>query len=375
MPKILVASLPVEGILSSTEAASLLTRLLRAHDRSLTSDAIVQLPLVDGGEGTIDFLVTHTLGSFLEVEATGARGDVVVVPLGFASEDGKLAVIEMQRVAGVGRIGDGGTTYGVGELIRDSLDEGAFSVLLGHDEPLACDAGLGAAAALGVKFLDASGKPLAMERPGVALADIASIDVSGRSFELLSSRFFIGRTPRANESKPSDDLLAPLEQMAQILLRDAGIHASTEGLSASAIEFGLRAFLGAEVSDGGVLALEASRIGGTIDSGDFDSFILFADRPEQLRREEIKQLLNRVSAHVKHTVIIFNSRLTQDDIELLKNQASAVHSLQDVVLFQQPLADGASAETVRRDLLMRLEKLMPTLLPEPVASPKREKHV
>ena len=41
-----------------------------------------------------------------------------------------------------------GTTFGVGELVLDALDEGAFSIILGHDEPLAADAGLGAAQAL-----------------------------------------------------------------------------------------------------------------------------------------------------------------------------------------------------------------------------------
>ena len=73
----------------------------RDADRSLASSDLVQLPLVDGGAGTIDFLVSaHTLGSFLEVEASGASGGDVVVPIGFAGEDGKLAVIETPRAHG-----------------------------------------------------------------------------------------------------------------------------------------------------------------------------------------------------------------------------------------------------------------------------------
>ena len=381
MSKILVAAAPIEGILTPTEATSILTRLLRSNDRALASDGIVQLPLVEGGDGTIDFLVTHTLGSFLEVEATGAQGEVVVVPLGFTGEDGKLAVVEMQRVAGVGSIGATGTSFGVGELIRDALDEGAFSVLLGHDEPLACDAGLGAVAALGVKFLDKSGKPLAMDRPGVALSDVVNVDVSGRSFELLSSRFFVGRTSRAVNSAPSKDLLAQLERLAAVFQQDANIHASTEGLSASAVEFGLRALLGAEVKDGGALALEASRIGEMIDAGTpkdtaagIDTFLLLAEHPGQLERKDLTDLVDRVVAHVPRRIAVFNCSLTPEEKKALLKRWNAVHSLQDVVLFQQPLVEGASAETIRRDLMMRLEKLMPSLLTPAQAAPKREKH-
>ena len=157
--QIVIAALPIGG-LTATEAASRFTRSLRAAHPEIDATCFVQLPLVDGGEGTIDLLVTNTLGSFLEVEATGANGEQVVVPLGFAGDDGKLAIIEMQRVAA--SRGGAGTTYGVGELILDSLDEGAFSILLGQDEPLAADAGFGAAQALGVTFFDKKNKELDM---------------------------------------------------------------------------------------------------------------------------------------------------------------------------------------------------------------------
>ena len=361
MPKILIAALPITGIFSATEAASHLTRLIRSHNRTLANNDIVQLPLVDGGEGTIDFLVTHTLGSFLEVEATGAQGQEEVVPLGFAGEDGKLAIIGLERVAGVSKIGDSGTTYGIGELIRDSLDEGAFSVLLGHNEPIAADAGLGAVSALGVKFLNAGGSPIAMNILGVDLADIAGVDVSGRSFELLSSRFYVAQSQRAASSKPSTQLLSELERLATIILRDASIHASTENLSASAVEFGLRAFLGAEVRDGGMLVLEASRIEEDIASGTFDSLLIFANDEAQLNSEHVQKLL--ASAHkFKRSAYVFYRKTEKDAAVTVSQTELVVHSLQDVKLFQQPLTDGASAETIRRDLLMRLEKLVPSLI-------------
>ncbi len=361
MPKILLAALPINGVFTATEAASQLTRLIRAHDRTLANDDVVQIPLVDGGDGTIDFLVTHSLGSFLEVEATGGKGDEVVVPLGFAGEDGKLAVIELARVANVGHIGGGGTTFGIGELIRDSLDEGAFSVLLGHEEPLAADAGLGAVAALGVKFLNAEGWPIVMNQPNVALSDICAVDAAGRSFELLSSRFFVGRAQSAASSAPTRELLAELERLSAIFLRDASIHASTKTLSASAVEFGLRAFLGAEVRDGGELVLEASRVLEAVASGDFETLFLFANDQGQLAASHVQMLLTGSAGQIKHVVVIFSKSLEQGEGALVPSGA-VCHSLQDVKLFQAPVLEGASAETIRRDLLMRLEKLVPKLM-------------
>ena len=152
----------------ATEIASLAAKNIRA---AIKGSKVLQFPLVDGGEGTIEQLITSTLGSFLEVEATSASGEQVIVPLGFAGEGGSIGVIEMRAIAEApsansqkqtkkNRLGFSGTTFGIGELITDALDEGAFSVILGWDEPLARDAGFGMAQALGVKFLDAGGKEL-----------------------------------------------------------------------------------------------------------------------------------------------------------------------------------------------------------------------
>src|ERR1035437_5069641 len=123
--KTLAIALPFPGLWDSGEAAALPARFLRAADRERGSAELVTMPWLDGSSGTIDFLVTQSLGSFLEVEATGAIGEDLIVPIGFAGEDGKLAVIEMARVSHVDQFGRAGSTAGIGELIQDALAEGA----------------------------------------------------------------------------------------------------------------------------------------------------------------------------------------------------------------------------------------------------------
>ncbi len=365
--KILVAALPIPGIWNATDAASQLARMIRTEDRSLTSSDIIQLPVVDGGSGTIDFLVSHTLGSFLEVEACGALGVDLVVPIGFAGEDGKLAVIEISRVSGVSHLGDSGTTAGIGELIQDALDEGAFSVILGHEEPIACDAGLGAAAALGVRFFDDAGREINFARPGTnvstidLISNIAKVDASARSFSLLSSRIFIARASNVEPSgatlEDKDHLHAALEKLADIIHRDIGIRPSTTRLSPSAVEFGLVAFLGAEVREGASLIFEASNIAESLLRGEFSELIVLMPSLAAMESLSIAPMLALAREKVKHRAILVNGGNA-----ISSEVPEPVFFLQDVTLFQPPAHETSGLEAKRRDSTMRLEKIIPSVL-------------
>jgi len=362
--KILIASLPIGELWNAVDGASHLTKILRSHDRSLTNQDVLQFPIVDGGEGSIDFLVTRTLGSFLEVEATGASGEVVVAPMGFAGEDGKLAILEMSRVAAVANPGGAGTTFGVGELIQDVLDEGAFSVILGHEEPLASDAGLGAAAALGVRFLDSKGRELEMKKmighPFDTLKKIAAVDASGRSFGLLSARFFIARSRSAANTSASPELQQELERLAEVFKKDAAIHAPLNDLSVSAVEFGLAAFLGAERKEGTDLILEASGIDAAMAGGEIASMVILASERSSLTEPGAKQLVELSKKYNLPTFLLSVTASEKKAPVLLRHVQE--RCLADVPLFQAPLTANSGAEERRRDLTMRLEKIAPFLL-------------
>ncbi len=136
------------------------------------------MPIADGGEGTVDV--------FLAAGAT-ARTRAVRGPLGadveatYAQRD-DLAIVEMAAASGLPLAGPApriwdADTFGTGQLLCDALDRGARRIVLGIGGSATNDAGAGALAALGVRFLDARNAPLGPSP--AALAGLAAIDVSG----------------------------------------------------------------------------------------------------------------------------------------------------------------------------------------------------
>ena len=86
------------------------------------------------------------------------------------------------------------------------------------------------------------------------------------------------------ESKERGDVLAKL---AEIIRRDTGIHPSTANLSASAVEFGLTRYFGAEVRDGASLVLEASNIMDAISRGEFSEPIVCAPNLKAIENDSL----------------------------------------------------------------------------------------
>ena len=76
------------------------------------------------------------------------------------------------------------TTYGVGELIKDAVEEGCEKIILGLGGSATNDCGCGMAAALGCVFRDRSGKRFVPA--GGSLKEISQIDPSGISRSVLN---------------------------------------------------------------------------------------------------------------------------------------------------------------------------------------------
>lgn len=165
--------------------------------RSIFPEAeFVSLPLADGGEGTVDALLSAA-GS------DGVRRRVVVTgPLGAKTEaafgligDGSTAVLEMASASGIALLSPSGldprraTTYGTGELIRHALDSGAREILIGIGGSATVDGGAGMAQALGYRLLDSDGKDL--PPGGAPLCRLAKIDLSGADPRIFHTRFRI----------------------------------------------------------------------------------------------------------------------------------------------------------------------------------------
>lgn len=367
----------------ATEVASLAAKNIRAE---IKGSKVMQFPLVDGGEGTIEQLITSTLGSFLEVEATSASGEQVIVPLGFAGEGGSIGVIEMRAIAEApvvngmnsqkqtkkNRLGFSGTTFGIGELISDALDEGAFSVILGWDEPLAKDAGFGMAQAIGVKFLDSAGKELDFKSES-PLSEVQAIDLSSRSFKLMSSQFFVARSEAVRNEKFERQVTVDqtlfeneLVRIASLLKKENNISVDMGkvNLGGSCIEFGLNAFLNSEIKDGAPLALEASNVRATL-AEHGGTIIFFADKLEDIasdRASLASREIVRISTECNVPIIaIINEPAKPASEARYKKKLPLlqhVYCLSEVPLFFAPLDANAPHTERRRYFSARLEKLI-----------------
>lgn len=189
--QILIAIDSLKGSLSSLEAgAAIKTGIL-----SVYQDAkVVIKPLADGGEGTVDALVSGMGGKIITVNVTGPLGEKVDARYGMI-ESKKLAVMEMAAAAGIMLVPEqkrnpkNTTTYGVGEMILDAVDRGCRDFIIGIGGSATNDGGLGMLEAMGVVFYDEKGDLLGPY--GLDMLRVAKVDVSKMREELKECSFRI----------------------------------------------------------------------------------------------------------------------------------------------------------------------------------------
>jgi glycerate 2-kinase len=143
-------------------------------------DVVVELPLADGGEGTMAVLAAATPASRWHTAQVSGPGEAPVVAA-WLELAGNGAVIELAAAAGLPLLGDliplTAHSYGVGELIGLALDAGMRHIDVALGGSACTDGGIGALAALGARFLDSDGREL--PRGGGALRGLAAVDLTG----------------------------------------------------------------------------------------------------------------------------------------------------------------------------------------------------
>ena len=183
--KIVLAPDSFKGSLSAEAVCAALERGLR---RVLPDAEIVQRPMADGGEGTLDAVVTALAG-------TGARRKQALVrnAAGQSAEAGyalikqgviyEAALIEVAQIVGIEDahnmavpVGDR-SSYGVGELMRLLVNDGIRHFFIGLGGTSTNDGGAGLLAALGVKFTGTFRRETLPTPNG--LAKLISVDVTG----------------------------------------------------------------------------------------------------------------------------------------------------------------------------------------------------
>ena len=178
LKKIVIAPDSFKGTMSSIEICNIAEDSIKAVFPDID---VVKVPIADGGEGTVDAFLAAIGGCRLELSVKGPLFDDTAAFYGILP-DGTTAVIEMAAASGLPLVSDRKnplltTTYGTGELIMDALDRGCRKIIIGLGGSATNDGGIGMAAALGVKFLDADGEMIRLSGGGIA--SLAKIDVSG----------------------------------------------------------------------------------------------------------------------------------------------------------------------------------------------------
>lgn len=273
--KVVVAPNSFKECLASPEVAAAIARGILA---SAPGARVVQVPLADGGEGTVRALVAATGGSLRKAQVKGPLGEPVQAEFGILG-DGRTAVVEMAAASGLSLVPREKRnplctfTYGTGELILAGLDAGCSRMIIGIGGSATVDGGAGMAQALGVQLLDAEGRSIG--RGGGALAKLAHIDTAAVDFRIESASFtaacdvdnpLTGPQGAARVYGPQKGataamvkkLDANLAHFAAIIKQDLGLDvAELPGAGAAGgLGAGLVAFLNAKLVSGVELVME-----------------------------------------------------------------------------------------------------------------------
>ena len=140
---------------------------------------VEEMPLADGGEGTVRALVHATRGSRRSARVHDPLGREVDAAWGMLG-DGTTAVVEMAAASGLPLLAPDErdpritSTRGTGELILAAAASGAHRIVIGIGGSATNDGGAGMARAFGYRFFDRDGNEL--PEGGAALVRLRRID-------------------------------------------------------------------------------------------------------------------------------------------------------------------------------------------------------
>ena len=246
-------------------------------------------PMADGGEGTVDALLSATGGKLQQTRVSGPLGDPVEAHWGLLPD--AQAIIEMAEASGLHRVEPGrrdvlaASSHGTGELIRAALDAGVRRIVLGLGGSATNDGGAGLLAALGVRFLDREGQELPLG--GAALARLSQIDLTGLDTRLAQVEVMVAADvdnplcgPRGASAVFGPQKGASPEQVVQLdeaLAHYADVMAATLGEdlrdlpgvgAAGGLGFAARAVLRAGFRPGVELVAELSGLAQAVQGAD-----------------------------------------------------------------------------------------------------------
>ena len=282
--RVVVAPAPFKSALGPAAAATAIAIGVRQAGHEA-----IEVPVADGGEGTMDALVAAAGGRVVQASARDPLGRLITAAFGVLPDG--TAVVELAQASGYERLADterdpeATSTLGTGDLMRAALDEGATRVVVGVGGSATTDGGMGIAIALGARMFDAHGTALA--GTGADLARVASIDLSDLDPRVAHVPIEVAcdvASPLVGEEGAAHVFGPQKGASPEAVLRlDAGLVnlaavLSAQGLPAIAhlpragaaggAAGGMAAMLGASLIDGGALVIRAAGLVAALQGAD-----------------------------------------------------------------------------------------------------------
>jgi glycerate kinase len=264
--RILIAIDKFKGSIPATVAAKAIESALLQAIPGVDCDSC---PIADGGEGTAEAVIAAMNGKWCETATFDAQNRSVTARYGLARDAGNLeAIMEMSAASGLAMVSDlpldpaTASTSGTGLMLLDAIERGVSRIVIGIGGSATNDAGVGMAAALGFRFLDAKGAPLTpviqnMDRLAkIECADLwmppeilVACDVNN---PLLGPHGCTRVYGPQKGVKDFEFFESRLQQLADIVRRDLGVdHRDVPGAGAAGgLGFGLMSFCGAKLTSG-----------------------------------------------------------------------------------------------------------------------------
>lgn len=284
--KIVLAPDSFKGSASAVEVCAAMKRGIQ---KAVPDAEILEIPLADGGEGTLEALLLGAGGFRRTVRVRGPLDESIEADWGFLADG--TAIIELAQASGLTltppelRNPLRASTFGTGQLIRAALDAGARRFFIGLGGSATTDGATGLLSALGARFFDE--RDCVLQPGGGDLSRLARIDLKFLDPRLQKCQFIAlgdvsnplcGLSGAAHIFSPQkgatpqqvEQLDASLTHYAQLTAAHFGIDLQNHpgAGAAGGTGFGLIAYLNAQMQPGIEAVMQATEFTEKLEGAD-----------------------------------------------------------------------------------------------------------
>lgn len=359
-----------KGTLSAIEVCN----IMKSSIKNLYEDAnIISVPVADGGEGTVDAFLYALGGEKKSVWVSDAFNEQKILAH-YAMLKDDIAIIEMAACAGLPLVKnrlepDKTTTFGVGELIIDAVNNGAKKIILGLGGSATNDGGCGMAAALGVKFKDEQDQEFIPT--GGTLSQIYKIDMNNIYPKIKDIEFIsmcdvdnplcgkLGASAVFAPQKGADeDMVKSLDEglahLAKIIKRD--LHIEVKDIKGAGAAGGLGAgsiaFLQSKLTKGIDVILDTIKFDELVSKAD----IVFTGEgkfdSQSLHGKVVMGVAN-CSQKYKTPVIVVTGAIGENIQEAYNKGITAIFSIN-----KEPMEFSKSALKSKENMILTMENIL-----------------